>query len=962
MTANSTKRGSLTAGLTALMVMLAVVPSRAEPQLSLSSAGAVLGGTATITLRLDDASELCGGVNGKLSLPAGVQLADVVSGDLLSDAFTVVSHALAETADNTYTFAAYSTLDAFSADSGALLVLTLNVSEVAEEVGLDEDPVLFGELLLLNSGLATGDGQVSLSHSTVGGRLVLMREAAPVLDVAPLTHEVGAAGGDVTFAVANVGFLDMTWSATAGPVDWLTITAGATGINGGAVTVRCAANPGSTTRTAEVTVDAGAVPGSPVVASIVQQGDATPHLSVTPMSHEVPSTSGLCSLEVVNSGYGTMPWAARVVAGLDWLAIDSGESGTDAGTITLLHDPNTTAASRSATVEVTAPGALDSPALVTITQQTSTGPLLVVSPPERTVPASAGTASFNVRNAGGGAMAWTAAVSEGSGWLTIESGTAGMQDGTIEVAFTRNTMLESRIGTIHVEAEGAGESPVDVTVVQRERQLLVIASPNGGEHFARGEVVTIAWTSDSESTEAVSLVLVKGGGVHSTIAVTADNSGTYPWTVPRLLEPGDDYTIQIIDVANAAIHDESDAAFSVACPPEAPQHVTASDDRADMVMVTWDAVDSAESYRVYRQIMGDTAGPELLGATDATNFEDTTALAPEKGGTSCHPQMTIHHYLYSVSAVNVCAEGVPSEADEGCRIESTEKSIYEHVLPSAPVVDGVIMIQPDAAIAIRVRSASAIDVDGIAASIVWNSGSSQAAQWVPVSEQDGWAVYRPEQTWQVGDSITMTVQARTVTGEALGPFEHHFEVTVAANEVETLWQPEYTDLEPSAIDRTKEGNEQVTLMMAGPEDDAETGLGAFVIGPLEPYDMPQRVWLPLPESTSGEMVRAEYYHGLDSNAGWYAADEVEGWMIPGSELEVTLDGTDYLGILVRHGGVVRLVANEAHADGYEHAAIPRTPEAADIFVVAMLLAILGLAGYRIRRSPEGAAPSMKRGS
>jgi hypothetical protein len=816
-----------------------------------------------------------------------------------------------------------------------------------------------GELVLLGSGLSTGDGQVSLVHSRVGGRLVLMREAAPVLDVAPLTQEVGAAGGDVTFAVANVGFLDMPWSATAGPVDWLAITAGSTGINSGAVTVHCAANPGGTTRTAEITVDAGGVPGSPAIVTLVQTADTTPRLLVSQTTVDVPATSGLFTVDVANAGNGSMPWTAQVVSGFEWLAIASGESGADAGAITLSHLPNTTSSARIGTLQVTAPDALDSPAIVTVTQVTSSGPLLVVTPPERTVTASAGTASFNVRNAGGGAMAWTAAVAEGSGWLTIESGTAGMQDGTIEVAFARNTMLESRVGTIHVEAESADESPVDVTVVQRERQLLVITSPNGGEHFARGEDVTIAWTSDSESTEAVSLVLIKGGGVHSTIAITADNSGTYPWTVPRLLEPGDDYRVQIIDVTNAAIHDESDATFSVACPPEPPQHVAASDDRADIVTVTWDAVDSAESYQVYRQVMGDAAEPVLLGATEATNFEDTTALAPEKGGTSCHPQTTIHHYLYSVSAVNVCAEGAPSETDEGCRIEATEKSIYAHVLPSAPVVDGVIMSQPDAVLAIRVRSASVIDVASIVADTVWNSGSSQEAQWLPIDERDGWVVYRPEQTWQVGDTITMTVQARTVAGEALGPFEYHFEVTAAANEMETLWQPEYSDVDPSEIDRTKEGNEQVTLMMAAPEDDVEMGLGAFAIGPLEPYDVPQRVWLPLPESTSGDMVRVEYYCGLDSNLGWHAADDVEGWMIPGSELEVTLDGTQYLGILVRHGGTVRLVPNEPQLGDYEQAAIPSTPGAADRFVLAMLLAILGLAGYRIRRSPGTEAPSMK---
>jgi hypothetical protein len=927
-----------------VLAVLAAAPAPAEPQLSLSSAGAVLGGDATMKLRLDNAGDLCSGVNGKIALPPGVGLADVALGGLLSEEFTVVHHAPEDNPENIYTFVAYSTTGRFAADSGALLLLTLQISDVPAELGLDAAPLIEATVPLLSSGLAAGDGQTSLAHSTASGRLLLMREAAPVLDVSPLTHRIGAEGGNITVAVANVGFMDMPW--TAAPVEasgWITIASGAAGTNEGVVTAHCEANPAGTSRTAQILVDAGDVPGSPVIVTVTQLGDETPCLSVTPMALDVPATSGLCSVQAANTGNGTMAWSARVVAGFEWLSVTLGESGTDGGAITLAHHPNTTSAARAGLLEITAPGALDSPAVVTITQRTSTGPLLVVSPPERTVPASAGAAEFNVRNAGGGAMTWTATVTEGAGWLAIESGTAGLQEGIIRVAVARNMMLADRVGTIRVEAQGAGESPAQVRVVQRARQLLAITAPNGGEYFRRGDSVAIAWTSESETTEAVSLMLIRGGGLHSTIAVTADNSGAHQWTVPRNLEPGDDYQIQIMDVANAAIHDESDDTFAVACPPDAPQHVTASDDRSDMVVVTWDAVDSAESYLVFRSAAGSAEEPVLLGSTQTTRFEDTNALAPEKAWIGCRPGMKIHHYLYSVCAVNVCAQSDPSEPDDGCRIEETEKTIYAPVLPSGPVVEGAIMVRPDATLAVRLRGTPRIDAASIEGRVEWGSGSSLEVQWLPLNEWDGWVLYRPEHAWQPGEHITMTVHARAVSGEPLGPIEYRFEAMDGAEPAAVLWQPDYTDFDASTIDLTKEANDSVALLIAQSVDGAETESPAFIIAPLAPFDMAQRVWLPLPEPVTAETVRIEYYHVDGPNSGWYPANVIEGWMAAGSELELELDGTHYLGITVRHGGIVRLAPTNNIAPTYEAAAFPHSSRAVDVALFAVLVLVLALA-------------------
>ena len=63
-------------------------------------------------------------------------------------------------------------------------------------------------------------------------------------------------------------------------------------------------------------------------------------------------------------------------------------------------------------------------------------------------------------------MSWTAAVTEGSSWLRITSGTSGSSPGTIACAFDANMLPTLRTGKIVVTAPGASGSPKTVTVTQ----------------------------------------------------------------------------------------------------------------------------------------------------------------------------------------------------------------------------------------------------------------------------------------------------------------------------------------------------------------------------------------------------------------------------------------------------------------------------------------------------------------
>ncbi|MBN1278089.1 MAG: chitobiase/beta-hexosaminidase C-terminal domain-containing protein, partial [Deltaproteobacteria bacterium] len=102
----------------------------------------------------------------------------------------------------------------------------------------------------------------------------------------------------------------------------------------------------------------------------------------------------------------------------------------------------------------------------TKTANYTASPVLSVSPGSREVSWDAESTNFSVSNTGGGTMNWTASVTDGAGWLSIQSGSSGTNSGTINLSFSQNTGASPRTGTITVTALGASGSPKAVTVRQ----------------------------------------------------------------------------------------------------------------------------------------------------------------------------------------------------------------------------------------------------------------------------------------------------------------------------------------------------------------------------------------------------------------------------------------------------------------------------------------------------------------
>ncbi len=115
----------------------------------------------------------------------------------------------------------------------------------------------------------------------------------------------------------------------------------------------------------------GATLGTQTTAILKIVDNDKPILEVKPPHQNVGCQFGTTKFVVSNTGTGDMYWKAKVIEGIeddDWLRITSGDSGTNAGTITVEFDVNTSTEARTAKIRVTADGATGSPVEVTVTQ------------------------------------------------------------------------------------------------------------------------------------------------------------------------------------------------------------------------------------------------------------------------------------------------------------------------------------------------------------------------------------------------------------------------------------------------------------------------------------------------------------------------------------------------------------------------------------------------------------------
>ena len=186
----------------------------------------------------------------------------------------------------------------------------------------------------------------------------------PSISVSSTSIDADVSGEDVSVNVSNGGEGTLSWTASIpSSVDWARISSGSSGTNAGTIQIEVDANTGAG-REFELTVSASGTASSTVT---VSQAQAPAVIDVSAVSTDLEGDGGSVSLQVSNSGFGTMEWTASLPEDVEWAYIESGEAGTDSGEVVVRYGLNG-GIDRELEVSVTASAASNSPQALTLSQ------------------------------------------------------------------------------------------------------------------------------------------------------------------------------------------------------------------------------------------------------------------------------------------------------------------------------------------------------------------------------------------------------------------------------------------------------------------------------------------------------------------------------------------------------------------------------------------------------------------
>ena len=458
-------------------------------------------------------------------------------------------------------------------------------------------------------------------------------------------------------------------------------------------------------------------------------------------------------------------------------------------------------------------------------------------------------------------------------------------------------------------AEAAGK---DVSFYEPERE--------GSE---AGKVNLIVWGVNQNAMGDGVIVTVQfkilraGGGA---VALTGSNaSGAKP--EPDAMNGGSEQDVAIDVVI-------FDGQVLVDCiGPAAPTGVTASQGRTDGVLVSWSTVAGATEYCVYCGVTDNPSEAQPLGdgwLAGELSYLDTTAEPFTGAFAGCSAGLSGRYYYWVKARDQWGCESDFSECARGYR-GPAKSGVYQAVLPAKSLAETVQLARTDSTLCIRLRSADPIDPESVWGRVVSSDGETGLVYWAPGGEGragDGWVVCVPEAPWQLGDLIVMTAGAATISGEPLEPVTYEFSVELDGAKQDGFVTVVESDLIPAL----------------------DAGVGAvYEIGPEEVYDTPQWVWLPVPAGVEAADLALYYYHTPGGDSGWYAAEDVEGWLVPESLEVIERDGATEFGFLVRHSGIVQLGWSQVGTT-------PVTASMGDVLMIACtVVTLVGVARARYCR-------------
>ena len=244
-----------------------------------------------------------------------------------------------------------------------------------------------------------------------------------------------------------------------------------------------------------------------------------------------------------------------------------------------------------------------------------------------------------------------------------------------------------------------------------EKTITVIAvkpvAPRNAAATATAQGVTLMWNAVAG---AASYVVYRDGGVVGRVVPNAPGNVPATTYTDSSAIPGVTYSYTVSAANGAGEGPQSSPTVMVTIPLAAPAGVTATTDRTDGVLVSWQPVTGATHYRVARAASDDGAKTELGSWTSETLLLDTTASVDSP-------------LYYFVRAATSSA---------GANAGDWSASVVGRVIPTAPTLLSLSISGPDrvAASGSAVYSCTAAYDDGttVAVAPTWSVTPSGAAE------------------------------------------------------------------------------------------------------------------------------------------------------------------------------------------------------------------------------------------
>ncbi len=610
---------------------------------------------------------------------------------------------------------------------------------------------------------------VTLSGPGVTSKTVTINQqgAVPVLSVDPTSKTVSADAGTTDFSVAS----NIEWNISEN-ASWLT----AVKTDQSTLTISYDENVEVTPRLASITLSGPNV--TSVIVTLNQSG-ATPVLTVTPLSSDVPAGSGTVDFAVTSN----IEWTLSEEA--DWFIAQK----FDDNTLRVNYIENLSVVARSATITVSGPGV--TPQTVTINQQGAT-PFLTVAPETANVSPVTGTMTFTVSSN----IDWSS--SENATWLSIIK----LDNTTLVVNYDANTSVDPRSTEIVLSGPGVsnqiinfnqeGEDPV-LSIVP---QSTTVNSSTGSYSFTVTSNINwtftenVSWITTSKTNDATltvsyeentlvtsrsASIVISGPGVES-ITVTLNQQGANP---ELLIDPPSASVQANSGSVNFAVTSNIDWTVN-----ETSSWLTASKSNTNTIVVTYDENTSVNSRSSTLTVSGPGVSSQIVtvtqvGAAPVLSVTPSSQSVGAATGTVSFDIQSNIEWSFSENADWFTA----SKTDANTLLLTFDENLSVNTRSAGITISGpgisnqVVTLNQEGATPVLIADPTSADVSSEAGSVSFNITSniywnySETTDWIQIIQSD-------YSTLTVNYDVNSSPDSRTGTITLSGPGVSTVSITV----------------------------------------------------------------------------------------------------------------------------------------------------------------------------------------